>query len=172
LLNSTGRARTWGALGATLATVLAGLVFVGQIAGKWAEGGWIVLISLSVLVLMAHAILISPIGYRDPNQIYRIIREKSRVQGPMGSIVEWQSLRTQEYRYSCSSPSPAGCWYACRLLTSSRELMSIWTIQKPMFLDRTEKASPSCAPVVNPKRLSQSRRSRIEGRHPSLKRRG
>jgi hypothetical protein len=49
---------------------------------------------------MAHAILISPIGYRDPNQIYRIIREKSRIEGPMGSIVEWQSLRTQEYRYT------------------------------------------------------------------------
>jgi len=48
---------------------------------------------------MAHAILISPIGYRDPNQIYRIIRTKSRVYGPMGSIVEWQSLATQEYRY-------------------------------------------------------------------------
>jgi len=99
LLNNKGRARTWGALGATCATALAGLVFVGQIVGKWAEGGWIVLISLSVLVLMAHAILISPIGYRDPEQIYRIIREKSRVQGPMGNIVEWQSLKTQEYRY-------------------------------------------------------------------------
>jgi hypothetical protein len=48
---------------------------------------------------MAHTILISPIGYRDPDQIHRIIREKSRVQGPMGSIVEWQSLKTQEYRY-------------------------------------------------------------------------
>jgi hypothetical protein len=59
-----------------------------------------VLISLSILVLMAHAILISPIGYRDPQQIYRIIREKSRVKGPMGTIVEWQSLRTQEYRYA------------------------------------------------------------------------
>jgi hypothetical protein len=98
-LNSAGRARAWGMLGATVATALAGLVFVGQIAGKWNEGGWVVLISLSVLILMAHAILISPIGYRDPNQIYRIIREKSRVQGPMGNIVEWQSLRTQEYRY-------------------------------------------------------------------------
>ncbi len=100
LTNSTGRKRAWGSFGATVAAVMAGFVFIGQIAGKWTEGGWVVLISLSVLVLMAHAILISPIGYRDPNQIYRIIRTKSRVQGPMGSIVEWQSLRTQEYRYS------------------------------------------------------------------------
>jgi hypothetical protein len=93
-----GRARTWGLVFSTGATVLGFLVFVGQIAGKWEEGGWVVLISLSVLILMAHAILISPIGYRDPNQIYRIVRTKSRVEGPMGAIVEWQSLRTQEYR--------------------------------------------------------------------------
>lgn len=100
LLHSTGRQRRWGSLGASLATGLAGLIFVGQIVGKWAEGGWVVLISLSLLILIAHAILVSPIGYRDPNQIHRIIREKSRVQGPMGTIVEWQSLKTQEYRYA------------------------------------------------------------------------
>jgi len=96
---ATGRARTYGLAFSTIAAVLGFLVFVGQIVGKWEEGGWVVLISLSVLVLMAHAILISPIGYRDPDQIYRIIRTKSRVEGPMGAIVEWQSLRTQEYRY-------------------------------------------------------------------------
>lgn len=95
----TGRIRFWGSLGATISAVLAGLVFVGQIAGKWTEGGWVVLISLSVLILIAHAILLSPAGYRDARQIHRIIREKSRVQGPMGNIVEWQSLRAQEYRY-------------------------------------------------------------------------
>jgi hypothetical protein len=99
LKNFTGRTRIWGSLGATTAAVLAGLVFIGQIAGKWTEGGWVVLISLSALVLIAHAILLSPAGYRDPRQIHRIIREKSRVEGPMGNIVEWQSLRTQEYRY-------------------------------------------------------------------------
>ncbi|HSB65157.1 MAG TPA: hypothetical protein VLD65_01185, partial [Anaerolineales bacterium] len=99
LKNSTGRVRLWGSTGATVAAVLAGLVFIGQIVGKWTEGGWVVLISLSVLVLIAHAILLSPIGYRDARQIHRIIRDKSRVQGPMGNIVEWQSLRTQEYRY-------------------------------------------------------------------------
>ncbi len=99
LKNSTGRARIWGSTGATIAAILAGLVFVGQIAGKWTEGGWVVLISLSALILIAHGILLSPAGYRDPRQIHRIIREKSRVQGPMGNIVEWQSLRTQEYRY-------------------------------------------------------------------------
>jgi hypothetical protein len=96
---STGRKRVWGMFGAGLAAALAGFVFVGQIAGKWAEGGWVVLISLSVLILMAHALLISPIGYRNPEDIRRIIRDKSRVEGAMGNIVEWQSLRVQEYRY-------------------------------------------------------------------------
>ena len=99
LVSPAGRARSWGLVFSTGAAALGFLVFVGQIVGKWAEGGWVVLISLTVLVLMAHAILISPIGYRDPDQIYRIIRTKSRVDGPMGAIVEWQSLRTQEYRY-------------------------------------------------------------------------
>ena len=100
LLNSTGWARRWGLAGVTFSIVLSTIVFVGQIAGKWTEGGWLVLISLSVLILMAHAILISPIGYRGPEQIYRIVRTKSRVQGPMGAIVEWQSLKVQEYRYA------------------------------------------------------------------------
>ncbi len=96
----TGRARTWGVIGATFAAVLAAVVFVGQIAGKWQEGGWVVLISFSLLALAAHAMLLSPLGYREPKQIHRIVRDKARVQGAMASIVEWQSLRMQEYRYS------------------------------------------------------------------------
>ncbi len=100
LIHYTGRKRFWGSLGATAAAVLGGLIFVGQIAGKWAEGGWVVLISFSLLFLAAHAILLSPIGYRDPHTIHRIVREKARVQGAMASIVEWQSLRMQEYRWT------------------------------------------------------------------------
>ena len=95
----TGRARTWGVFGATFAAVLAAIVFVGQIAGKWQEGGWVVLISFSLLALAAHAALLSPLGFREPKQIHRIVRDKARVQGAMASIVEWQSLRMQEYRY-------------------------------------------------------------------------
>jgi hypothetical protein len=52
-----------------------------------------------VLALVAHLVLLSPIGYREPQQIHRIVREKARVQGAMASIVEWQSLKMQEYRY-------------------------------------------------------------------------
>ena len=96
----TGRIRRLGSLGAGFAAFMAGLVFVGQIVGKWTEGGWVVLISFSILVLAANSLLISPIGYRDVKQIHRIVREKARVQGSMGSIVEWQSLKMQEYRYS------------------------------------------------------------------------
>ena len=95
-----GVKRSWGAFGAGFAAILSGLVFVGQIAAKWTEGGWVVLISFSVLILAANLVLISPVGYREPKQIYRIVREKARVQGAMASIVEWQSLRMQEYRYN------------------------------------------------------------------------
>jgi hypothetical protein len=99
LKTATGRKRFWGSLGAGFAGVLSGIVFVGQIAGKWTEGGWVVLISFTILVITANLVLISPIGYREPKQIHRIVREKARVQGAMASIVEWQSLRMQEYRY-------------------------------------------------------------------------
>ncbi|OGO15635.1 MAG: hypothetical protein A2Y93_14645 [Chloroflexi bacterium RBG_13_68_17] len=100
LATFTGRKRTWGAAAASFAAALAAFVFVGQIVGKWSEGGWVVLISFTVLVLTANAILVSPMGLRHPEQIYRIVREKARVRGAMGSIVEWQSLKMQEYRYS------------------------------------------------------------------------
>jgi amino acid transporter len=95
-----GRKRSWGAFGAGFAAILSGIIFVGQIVGKWSEGGWVVLISFSILIIAANLLLISPIGYREPKQIYRIVREKARVQGAMASIVEWQSLKMQEYRYN------------------------------------------------------------------------
>lgn len=94
-----GAARTWGATGATFAAALGAIVFVGQIVGKWEEGGWVVLISFTTLALAAHGILISPLGFREPKQIQRIVRDKARVQGAMASIVEWQSLKMQEYRF-------------------------------------------------------------------------
>jgi hypothetical protein len=97
-LQPAGRSRTYGLAFSTGATVLGALVFVGQIVGKWEEGGWVVLISLSVLVLMAHAILISPVGYRDAEQIQRIIYKKSGADGVTGAIVEWQSQQAQAYR--------------------------------------------------------------------------
>ena len=100
LQTAHGAARVWGSFGAGFAGGLSGVVFIGQIVGKWSEGGWVVLITFSLLVLAANALLISPIGYRDPRTIHRIVREKARVQGSMASIVEWQSLRMQEYRYS------------------------------------------------------------------------
>jgi hypothetical protein len=99
-MNVTGTARRWGMFGASLAAGFAAFIFIGQIVGKWPEGGWVVLIVMVVLILIAHAILISPVGYREQEDIYRIIREKSHVQGPMGDMVTWQSLRTQEYRYN------------------------------------------------------------------------
>ena len=100
LQHYTGRVRRWGSFGAGVAAALAALVFVGQIAGKWTEGGWVVLISFSLLAIAAHLLLLSPLGFREPRQIHRIVRDKARVKGAMASIVEWQSLVMQEYRYS------------------------------------------------------------------------
>jgi hypothetical protein len=100
LTHYTGRARAWGAAGAAFAAGLAIAVFIGQLVGKWEEGGWAALVSFTLLALAAHAILLSPLGFREPRQIHRIVREKARVQGAMASIVEWQSLKMQEYRYA------------------------------------------------------------------------
>jgi hypothetical protein len=100
LATETGKPRAWGSFAAGFAGILSGIVFIGQIAGKWTEGGWVVLITFSILVLAANLLLISPIGLRDPKTIHRIVREKARVQGSMASIVEWQSLKMQEYRHT------------------------------------------------------------------------
>ena len=99
LSHFTGRARTFGSWGAFLAAMLAGIVFLGQIFGKWEEGGWVRLITFTVLFGSAHLLLLLPSGERGPKQIHRIVRDKARVQGAMASIVEWQSLKMQEYRY-------------------------------------------------------------------------
>ena len=114
----TGRARTLGALGAGLAAVVAGTVFVGQIVGKWEEGGWIRLITFTTLFTTAHLLLLSPLGHRTPQQIHRIVRDKARVRGAMASIVEWQSLQMQEYRYE--------------LLTLISRLWALFGINRPV----------------------------------------
>jgi hypothetical protein len=100
LSHYTGRARQWGSFGASFAVVLTVMVFFGQLIGKWHEGGWVALVSFILLAVAAHLILLSPLGYREPRQIHRIVRDKARVQGAMASIVEWQSLKMQEYRYA------------------------------------------------------------------------
>ena len=117
-----GAKRSWGAFGAGFAAILSGMVFVGQIAAKWTEGGWVVLISFSILALTANLVLISPVGYREPKQIYRIVREKARVQGAMASIVEWQSLKMQEYRYN--------------LLVRVAQFFELFGIRRPVRFER------------------------------------
>ncbi|HXZ73348.1 MAG TPA: hypothetical protein VEH31_21070, partial [Streptosporangiaceae bacterium] len=125
LKHYTGRARTWGSRAAGFAGILSGMVFVGQIAGKWQEGGWVVLISFSVLVIISNLVLISPIGARDPVTIHRIVRDKARVQGAMASIVEWQSLRMQEYRHSIRN----------RLLLTIADFMELFGIRRVVRYD-------------------------------------
>ena len=99
LTHLTGRTRRWAVAGATFVTVLAGLVFIGQLIGKWHEGGWIALLGFSLLTIVAHVALLSPFGYREAGQIHRIVHEKARVEGAMASIVKWQAFKMQEYRY-------------------------------------------------------------------------
>ncbi len=95
LQHFTGRSRTLSAAGAAFAAA----VFIGQLVGKWHEGGWIALVSFSTLGVVAHLVLLSPSGYRGAGQVHRIVRDKARVQGAMASIVEWQSFKMQEYRF-------------------------------------------------------------------------
>jgi hypothetical protein len=121
LKHFAGRVGTWGTMGATFAAGLAAVVFAGQIVGKWAEGGWVVLISFSTLSIAAHLMLLSPIGYREPKQIHRIVRDKARVQGAMASIVEWQSLKMQEYRYG--------------LLVGISRFFELFGVRRPMRYD-------------------------------------
>jgi amino acid transporter len=128
LRNFTGRARFWGSLGASVAAALGAIVFVGQIVGKWQEGGWVVLISFSVLALGAHALLLSPIGYRKPKQIHRIVRDKARVQGAMASIVEWESLTMQQYRYGIRS----------RALMVVTRFFEIFGVRRPVRFELAE----------------------------------
>lgn len=95
----TGRSRFWGSLAASFVTALAGAVFIGQLIGKWHEGGWMALISFMTLASVAHLVLLSPAGFREPKQVHRIVHDKARVQGNMASIVKWQAYKMQEYRY-------------------------------------------------------------------------
>jgi hypothetical protein len=94
-----GRLRTIGTAAAGFAAGFAGVVFLGQLVGKWQEGGWMALVSFSILAIVAHVVLLSPIGFREANQVHRIVHEKARVEGGMASIVKWQAYKMQEYRY-------------------------------------------------------------------------
>lgn len=122
-LNLKGRVRALGLAGTTFSVVLSSLILIGQIVTKWNEGGWLVLITMGVLVLISYIILISPAGYRAPQDIHRIIREKSRVEGDMGNMVEWQSLKMQEYRY--------------KVLTAVADFMAIFGVMKPLSVEKS-----------------------------------
>jgi hypothetical protein len=74
LKTATGRTRVWGSRASLFVALLAASVWVFQIIGKWTEGGWVRLISFAILFLSAHLIILSPLGYRDPKQIHRIVR--------------------------------------------------------------------------------------------------
>jgi hypothetical protein len=95
----SGRTRVVGSRLAGFAAALAITVFIGQLVGKWDEGGWVALVSFSALALAAHSVLLSPAGYREARQVSRIVHDKARVEGSMASIVKWQAFKMQEYRF-------------------------------------------------------------------------
>ncbi len=166
-----GRTRRWGVAGATVAAGMAGAIWVGQLVGKWEEGGWVRLLSFSILFLSAHLLLLSPLGHRDPKQIHRIVREKARVQGAMASIVEWQSLKMQEYRY--------------RLLILVARFWELFGIRRPVRYDPPAKAGdydhalhvdhPDAPSILTPylelaeAQRSQRRRPRTNGKSKARK---
>lgn len=95
--------RRIGSVLSAVSAVIAAMVFITQLFARWGEGGWVRLITFSILFSGAHLILMSNIGSRSPEQIRYIVRDRARVQGAMASIVEWQSLKMQEYRYHLRS---------------------------------------------------------------------
>jgi len=146
--SSKGRARTIGATGAAFAAGLAIVVFLGQLIGKWHEGGWIALVSFTLLAIVAHLVLLSPVGHRDPRQIARIVREKARVEGGMASIVEWQAFKMQEYRY--------------KLLIAIFSIMEFFGIRQ-MTRRRLAVALPGAGGVSMPQMLFLSRAGEFQG---------
>lgn len=155
LEHSKGRARTLGAIGAAFAAGLAIVVFLGQLIGKWHEGGWIALVSFTILALVAHLVLLSPVGHRDPKQVARIVREKARVEGGMASIVEWQAFKMQEYRY--------------KLLIAIFSIMEFFGIRQ-MTRRRLAVALPGAGGYTVPQMLFLSRTGEIQGVKASIRR--
>ena len=121
----SGRARTFGLFGTSLSIALSTFIFIGQIVTKWNEGGWVVLIVFATLILLAHVILLSPAGYREPEDIHRVVREKSRIEGATGNVVEWQSLKMQQYRY--------------QVTLAVAKFFGLFGVFKPLRFDQTEK---------------------------------
>ena len=93
------RVRQIGAVLAMTAAIISCIVFISQLFARWEEGGWLRLVSFTILFTSAHLVLISNVGKRTPEQIKYIVRDRARIQGAMASIVEWQSLKMQEYRH-------------------------------------------------------------------------
>lgn len=167
LQHFTGPARRWAAEAAAFTAALAGTVFVGQIVGKWEEGGWIRLITFTTLFTMAHVVLLSPVGYREARQVNRIVHDKARVQGGMASIVKWQAFKMQEYRFrlmiagsslmemfglQIRRPFAAAIAGGGSLPVSQTYLMST----HPMTISSSNHISPTSSPAASPAKTATS----------------
>jgi hypothetical protein len=70
------------------------------------------------------------------------VREKARVQGAMASIVEWQSLRMQEYRYSALlALARFFSWFGVRRRFSYQAPVAAGEYDHALHVDHPEAAS-------------------------------
>jgi len=74
------------------------IIFLSQIVGKFAEGGWIRLVTFSTLFIGGHILLLSRNGERDPKFADYLVRQVSRIQGTMAELLLWQAEMMQTYR--------------------------------------------------------------------------
>lgn len=87
-----------GAFFAFIAGMMSMIVFLSQIVGKFTEGGWIRLVTISGLFLFGHFYLLSKRGERFDKMARYFIVSVSRMHGTMSEMLMWQTQMMQTYR--------------------------------------------------------------------------
>jgi amino acid permease-like protein len=85
-------------IGAFAVGCLSIIIFLSQIVGKFAEGGWIRLVTFSTLFIGGHLLLLSRNGEREPKFADYLVRSVSRIHGTMAELLLWQTEMIQTYR--------------------------------------------------------------------------
>ncbi len=73
---------------------------MGQIVGKFSEGGWMLLVTFSSLYILGHIILLSKGGERLDSMAHHLIHDVSRIEGTMADLLMWQTHMMQTYRHN------------------------------------------------------------------------
>ncbi len=74
------------------------VVFIGQIVGKFSEGGWLALVVFVALFFIGHFLLLSSRGERFDKLARYFITGVSRINGSMVELLMWQTQIIQTYR--------------------------------------------------------------------------